>query len=199
MSEIGRPKTVRRLPVVLSADEISRIFAFMAGEHRLLAQRLYGTGMRVNEGLQLRVKDIDFERNTIVVREGKGGKDRAVGRAGIYKPATPHTLRHSFATSLLQSGYDIRTVQELLGHCDVSTTMIYTHVLKVGGAGVRSPFDAMTNSSSGRTPGARSGDCRYECGGVRGPENRQPSDPSIWLCRARASPPHLSASPQAVP
>lgn len=230
MNDIGRPRTKRRLPVVLTPDEVARLLCLMAGEHRLLAQVLYGTGMRINEGLQLRVKDIDFERRTVIVREGKGGKDRAVmlpeslirplreqlararvlwaddcrcGRAGVEMPdalarkypragaswawfwvfpqadvsvdprsgvvrrhhmydqtfqrafkravtctgltklATPHTLRHSFATALLQSGYDIRTVQELLGHADVATTMIYTHVLKVGGGGVRSPMDAL--------------------------------------------------------
>jgi integron integrase len=230
MNDIGRPRTKRRLPVVLTPDEVARLLCLMAGEHRLLAQLLYGTGMRINEGLQLRVKDIDFERRTVIVREGKGGKDRAVmlpdslirplreqlararvlwaddcrcGRAGVEMPdalarkypragtswawfwvfpqadvsvdprsgvvrrhhlydqtfqrafkravtctgltklATPHTLRHSFATALLQSGYDIRTVQELLGHADVATTMIYTHVLKVGGGGVRSPMDAL--------------------------------------------------------
>lgn len=230
MKEIGRPRTKRRLPVVLSPDEVARLLCFLDGEHRLFAQLLYGTGMRINEGLELRVKDMDFERRTIIVREGKGGKDRAVmlpqslihglkaqlararlywttdqaaghggvampdaldrkypragsswnwfwvfpqdahsvdprsgvvrrhhmydqtfqrafkralSSAGIVKMATPHSLRHSFATAVLQAGYDIRTVQELLGHADVATTMIYTHVLKVGGGGVRSPVDAL--------------------------------------------------------
>lgn len=230
MTEIGRPRTKRRLPVVLCPAEVARLFALLDEEHRLFAQVLYGTGMRINEGLQLRVKDIDFTRNTIIVREGKGGKDRAVMlpqrlvpaltaqlakarvlwqadqlegrsgvalpdalerkypragsswpwlwvfpqdthsvdprtgevrrhhmydqtfqrafkrallRTGISKPATPHSLRHSFATAVLQAGYDIRTVQELLGHADVATTMIYTHVLKVGGGGVRSPMDVL--------------------------------------------------------
>lgn len=210
LQEIGRPRPSRRLPVVLTPDEVVRILGFLEGEHRLFAQLLYGTGMRISEGLQLRVKDLDFDHGTIIVREGKGSKDRAEGRsgvalpdalerkypraghswpwfwvfaqhthstdprsgvvrrhhmydqtfqrafkraveqAGITKPATPHTLRHSFATALLRSGYDIRTVQDLLGHSDVSTTMIYTHVLKVGGAGVRSPLDALPPLTSER-------------------------------------------------
>nr|WP_145545472.1 integron integrase [Variovorax boronicumulans] len=230
MAEIGRPVPRRRLPVVLSADEVGAVLGRMEGEHALLARLLYGTGLRINEGLRLRVKDLDFAQRAVFVREGKGGKDRvvmlpdslvpdlraqlarsrlvwnadvaagqagvelpyalerkypragsswgwfwvfpqdhvatdprsgvirrhhlyaetfqrafkrAVQQAGIAKPATPHTLRHCFATHLLQSGSDIRTVQELLGHADVATTMVYTHVIRMGGMAVRSPLDRL--------------------------------------------------------
>lgn len=234
MQEIGRPRALRRLPVVLSVEEVSQLLAQMPpGDHRLLARLLYGTGLRISEALQLRVKDLDFGQRALFVRAGKGGKDRvvmlpqalhaelreqlagarriwaadveagqagvempyalerkypragsawtwfwvfpqdhlstdprsgvirrhhlydqsfqrafkrALSAAGIARPATPHTLRHCFATHLLQSGSDIRTVQELLGHADVATTMIYTHVLKMGGGAVRSPLDVLPAS-----------------------------------------------------
>jgi integron integrase len=228
LGDLPRAQQPRRLPVVFTHTEVQALLAQLTGTHRLLAQLLYGSGLRLMECLRLRVKDLDFERRELLVRHGKGAKDRvtmlsqtvipalqahlvrikqlhnadlaagygavelpsalarkyphaatawpwqyvfpaaqrscdprtgdvrrhhmledslkravkaAITRAGITKVGGCHTLRHSFATHLVEAGYDIRTVQELLGHTDIRTTMVYVHVLNRGGQGVCSPLD----------------------------------------------------------
>ena len=237
MNDIVRAQRPVRLPVVLSREEVASLLSRLRGPVWLMASLMYGSGLRLLECAELRVKDLNFDRGELTIRDGKGGKDRmtmlpaalkspllehlervktqhqldlAAGRgsvallgalqakypnaprewawqwvfpatrfymvpstgerrrhhlhesvlqravkdaaraAGIPRPATCHSLRHSFATHLLEAGYDIRTIQELLGHRDVSTTMIYTHVLNQGGRGVRSPLDQL-----GPGPGRR--------------------------------------------